>query len=190
MDVFELLYSAPSASKSASMETGAALHRPNCRQIEQADVSPRQCQPGAPRGSTYCERAPCLERASSGPSTITTRTPSLSAILNWLFRLLPWWSISTESPASRAAHTPNRRPWREPTDQRRRCSRRRVSENRRACRPLQGASTMRSKPRAKPRPGVGRPPSISASLSQRPPPPIALCEPMPSTTCTSNTVRV
>lgn len=76
--------------KARRWKRGQHLHRPSCRQIVRASASPRRCRPGAPHGSTYCERAPCLERSSSGPSTITTRTPSLSAILNWLFKLLPW----------------------------------------------------------------------------------------------------
>ena len=42
------------------------LHRPSCRQIVRASASPRRCRPGAPHGSTYCERAPCLERAHRG----------------------------------------------------------------------------------------------------------------------------
>ena len=52
--------------KARRWKRGQHLHRPSCRQIVRASASPRRCRPGAPHGSTYCERAPCLERARRG----------------------------------------------------------------------------------------------------------------------------
>ena len=48
--------------KARRWKRGQPRRRPSCRQIARAGVSPRQYRPGAPRGSTYCERAPCLAR--------------------------------------------------------------------------------------------------------------------------------
>ena len=52
--------------KAHRWKRGQPRRRPSCRQIVRAGVSPRQYRPGAPRGSTYCERAPCLARVRRG----------------------------------------------------------------------------------------------------------------------------
>ena len=52
--------------KARRWKRGQPLHRPSCHQIARASASPRRCRPGAPHGSSYCERAPCLERARRG----------------------------------------------------------------------------------------------------------------------------
>ena len=52
--------------KARQWKRGQPRRRPSCRQIARAGVSPRQYRPGAPRGSTYCARAPCLARVRRG----------------------------------------------------------------------------------------------------------------------------
>ena len=52
--------------KARRWKRGQPLHRPSYRQIARASASPRRCRPGAPHESSYCERAPCLERARRG----------------------------------------------------------------------------------------------------------------------------
>ena len=52
--------------KARRWKRGQPRRRPSCRQIARAGVSPRQYRPGAPRGSTYCERVPCLARVRRG----------------------------------------------------------------------------------------------------------------------------
>ena len=52
--------------KARQWKRGQPRRRPSCRQIARAGASPRQCRPGALRGSTYCARAPCLARVRRG----------------------------------------------------------------------------------------------------------------------------
>ena len=75
------------------------------RRTEKAAFSRRKYPPDVLHGCACCARESYPGQALRAPAPITMRAPSLSAILNWLLRLLPWWSISTVRPASRARHS-------------------------------------------------------------------------------------